>query len=47
MGDFNVILFINDKIGGASGSLSKMVEFRECVFDCVLMDLRSIGLHYT
>lgn len=47
MGYFNNILFCKEKIGGALGSLSKMMAFKDCVFDYGLLDLQSYGLSYT
>lgn len=47
MGDFNAIISCKDKVGGSPCTLNKLIDFRECVFDCTLMDLNSIGMYYT
>lgn len=39
MGDINMFLSSKVKIGGIPRSVDKIKEFRDCVFDCGLMDL--------
>ena len=47
MGDFNVILGNNDRIGGTDGSGSSTVAFNRCVNICNLSDLKYFGCKFT
>lgn len=47
IGDFNDLLSIEDKAGGALTSKSLMIEFKEALEDCNLIDLLLYGFGYT
>ncbi|KAL0012531.1 hypothetical protein SO802_007639 [Lithocarpus litseifolius] len=47
MGDFNEILFSDEKLGGAEREAKQMVAFRERLNRCRLVDLGFIGQKYT
>lgn len=47
MGDFNCILNETEKRGGPKPQLSKILEFRECLDQCQLMDLGFAGHPFT
>ena len=40
-GDFNVVRFSNEKIGGIDLSYNRLREFNECMNLCSLTDIRS------
>ena len=46
-GDFNGILLLHEKLGGALRSETAMRDFREVMDDCGLMDLGYVGKKYT
>ncbi|XP_075666319.1 uncharacterized protein LOC142636117 [Castanea sativa] len=46
-GDFNEILLLHEKLGGAPRSETAMREFREVVDDCGFMDLGYMGRKFT
>lgn len=47
MGDFNDMLLSSDKFGGIAPSQLKIMEFKDCLDDCNLMDLgfEDLNLH--
>ena len=45
--DFNEILLLHEKLGGALRSETAMREFREVVDDCEFMDLGYVGKKYS
>ncbi|GKB68694.1 zinc knuckle CX2CX4HX4C containing protein [Tanacetum coccineum] len=47
LGDFNAALFLDDKAAGMSSVDISMREFKECVEDIEVMDVQSLGLHFT
>ncbi|GKC30837.1 trichome birefringence-like protein 3, partial [Tanacetum coccineum] len=47
MGDFNVVLNMEDIHAGASSLNSAMYDFKDCVAKIEVMDINSAGLHYT
>nr|GFC66879.1 hypothetical protein [Tanacetum cinerariifolium] len=47
LGDFNVVLDLEDTLAGSSQLSSPMCEFKDCVSNIKVMDLNSSGLHYT
>ncbi|GJU55122.1 hypothetical protein Tco_1228836 [Tanacetum coccineum] len=47
MGDFNVALNLEDTYAGSSSMSSAMCEFKDCVEKIEVMDVNSLGLHYT
>nr|GEW50589.1 hypothetical protein [Tanacetum cinerariifolium] len=47
MGDFNVALNLEDSYSGSSSLNFAMYEFKDCVSKIEVMDVNSIGLHYT
>ena len=47
VGDFNEILLLHEKLGGALRSETTMRDFREVVDDCGLMDFGYVGKKYT
>ena len=47
LGDFNEILFSNEKLGGVVCEVKQIVAFRECLNRCGLVDLGFIGQKYT
>ncbi|XP_077228403.1 uncharacterized protein LOC143861362 [Tasmannia lanceolata] len=46
-GDFNVVRFQNERLGGSLGSISEMEELNSCIANCFLDDLFSVGHNYT
>ncbi|KAK1554997.1 hypothetical protein Q3G72_020206 [Acer saccharum] len=46
-GDFNELLSVSEKRGGAAKSISDMVAFRQAIDDCELTDLGYSGPNYT
>ena len=47
MGDFNEILYSDEKLGGAEREAKQMVAFSECLNKCGLVDLGFIRQKYT
>ncbi|GJW90116.1 trichome birefringence-like protein 3 [Tanacetum coccineum] len=47
MGDFNVVLNMEDVYVGASSLNSAMYEFKDCVANIEVIDINLSGLHYT
>ena len=47
LGDFNEILYSNEKLGGAMREAKKIVDFRDCLNRCGLVDLGFIRQKYT
>ena len=47
MGDFNIVRFSNDKVGGKELSFNRLQEFNECMNSCTLADIRSMGGTWT
>ena len=47
LGDFNEILYSNEKLGGAVREAKQMADFRDCLNRCGLVDLGFIGQKYT
>ncbi|XP_077231897.1 uncharacterized protein LOC143865141 [Tasmannia lanceolata] len=43
LGDFNITRFADKRWGGADPNISDMNEFNDCIEDCSLLDLRSVG----
>ncbi|XP_077228466.1 uncharacterized protein LOC143861423 [Tasmannia lanceolata] len=43
LGDFNTTRFADERWGGADPNLSHMNDFNDCIEDCSLLDLRSVG----
>lgn len=46
-GDFNEVLNLNEKSGGRDRRASMVIDFREAIRDCGLMDLGSTGYPFT
>ena len=46
-GDFNEILNLNEKLGGNDQNLNMVVDFREAMNDCNLVDLGCKGYPFT
>lgn len=47
MGDFNVVLYMDDRIRGNPVSMAEVKEFHECVENCGLLELPKQGSMYT
>ncbi|KAJ0442317.1 putative RNA-directed DNA polymerase [Helianthus annuus] len=47
MGDFNAMLELGDTHLGASGISASMLEFKECIRNIEVFDVKSSGLHFT
>nr|GEW31330.1 hypothetical protein [Tanacetum cinerariifolium] len=47
MGDFNVALNIADSHSGSSQMNSAIIEFNDCVSKIEVMDINSMGIHFT
>jgi exonuclease III len=47
MGDFNVMLFPHDALGGVSKRNSEMTEFFDCISDIDVFDIRYSGIQHT
>nr|GEX57492.1 MACPF domain-containing protein CAD1 [Tanacetum cinerariifolium] len=47
MGDFNVALNMDDTYTGSSSMSSAMCDFKDCVAKIEVVDINSLGLHYT
>ncbi|GJW99506.1 hypothetical protein Tco_0183420 [Tanacetum coccineum] len=47
MGDFNVALNMEDIYAGSSSLNSAMYEFKDCASKIEVMDINSLGIHYT
>ncbi|XP_021987007.1 uncharacterized protein LOC110883597 [Helianthus annuus] len=47
MGDFNAILELGDTHLGASGISVSMLEFKKCVLNVEIFDVKSSGMHFT
>ncbi|KAL9224843.1 hypothetical protein vseg_000839 [Gypsophila vaccaria] len=45
-GDFNYILSAAERVGG-TGTNARTDHFRACVGDCGMIDIQSVGAHYT
>ena len=43
MGDFNIVGFTEEKIGGKAISTNKLRDFNDCLDCCSLSDMRSSG----
>ncbi|XP_077232003.1 uncharacterized protein LOC143865668 [Tasmannia lanceolata] len=43
IGDFNIIRYISEKLGGADPNREDMKEFNDCIDHCSLLDLKTIG----
>ncbi|XP_077216019.1 uncharacterized protein LOC143850679 [Tasmannia lanceolata] len=43
IGDFNIIRYINETLGGASPNREDMKEFNDCIDHCSLLELKTIG----
>ncbi|XP_024155779.1 uncharacterized protein LOC112163738 [Rosa chinensis] len=46
-GDFNEILYLDDKTGGPPRNVVQMNRFRQALVDCELMDMGFVGSRYT
>ena len=46
-GDFNEILYPNEKCGGQDQNLNMVIRFREAIQDCNLVDLGCKGYYFT
>ncbi|XP_070040510.1 uncharacterized protein LOC142168794 [Nicotiana tabacum] len=46
MGDFNCVLHIDERIWSPV-TLSEIREFKQCVDECTLQDMKSLGAFYT
>ncbi|XP_074305823.1 uncharacterized protein LOC141641045 [Silene latifolia] len=46
-GDFNSVIEVNERIGGAVVSWSEMAPMREMIVQCQLQGLKTIGSYYT
>ena len=47
LGDFNEVLSGDDKFGGNSVNLNRVLEFKECLDECNMLDLGFAGPKYT
>ncbi|KAK7287147.1 hypothetical protein RIF29_00221 [Crotalaria pallida] len=47
LGDFNCCLELNEKLGGNDLDWKAMDEFRQCVNQCELQDMKFVGSFYT
>lgn len=47
MGDFNLVLYTNENLGGTPMPLSKLLNFKNYVFYCGLLDISNTRFHYT
>ena len=47
LGDFNEILYSNEKLGGAMREAKQMMDFRDCLNRCGLVNLGFIGQKFT
>ncbi|PKU62559.1 Putative ribonuclease H protein [Dendrobium catenatum] len=47
MGDFNCCRFESEKVGGVPLVQGRLDELNNCIFDCGLQDLASVGLLFT
>ncbi|KAL0907108.1 hypothetical protein M5K25_025651 [Dendrobium thyrsiflorum] len=47
LGDLNCCRYADDKAGGTAIPMDRLGELNNIIFDCGLMDLSSVGLHYT
>ncbi|XP_077234693.1 uncharacterized protein LOC143876899 [Tasmannia lanceolata] len=47
IGDFNVVRYVNERIGNTNHYLNETEEFNECIPNCALSDLRSNSHQWT
>lgn len=47
LGDFNEVLCGNDKFGGNTMNLNRVLEFKECLDECNMLNLDFAGPKYT
>ncbi|VFQ94177.1 unnamed protein product [Cuscuta campestris] len=47
LGDFNTILRVEDRKGGIPVTEEEIMDFRECVMECGLEEIPSVGPYYT
>lgn len=47
MGDFNSVLYIEDRVGGNLITMAKITEFHRCIEQCELVELPTSGRRYT
>lgn len=47
LGDFNNVLHITDRIGGAAVTLTEVKKFQECIRACKLEEMERRGQNYT
>jgi len=45
--DFKIARFSDEKIGGKSLTLQKLKDFNDCIQQCSLVDIKSIGSKWT
>ncbi|XP_077232609.1 uncharacterized protein LOC143869954 [Tasmannia lanceolata] len=43
LGDFNIIRFLSEKFGGSEPCRENIEEFNNCIMECSLSDLKSLG----
>lgn len=46
-GDFNTYINLNENSGGAAGWNNGMIEFKDCLSNAGLVDLKNVGAHLT
>lgn len=46
-GDFNIIAEASERVGGAHPNISAMNDFCDCIRDCELEDIGTIGIPFT
>ena len=47
LGDFNEVLYDDDKFGGNHVNLNKALEFKDCLDECNMVDLGFVGPKFT
>ncbi|GAV77233.1 Exo_endo_phos domain-containing protein [Cephalotus follicularis] len=47
LGDFNVSRSVQEQLGGKPGLSKAMLEFKACIRDCEIEDIRQTGCFYT
>ena len=47
LGDFNEVLYAEDKFGGNHVNLNRALEFKDCLDECNMLDLGFAGPKFT